>query len=76
MGGKSSCSQGATGCMQQRSLPLFQEALTDCAASSVCKNLLKRCQHIHPGKKILAEKELVMFLIADNLEKWGLDYRT
>lgn len=57
---------------------IFQVALIDCVASSVCKNLFKRCQHTRPKKKkkILAGKELVMFPIADNLEGWSLDYRT
>lgn len=77
-GGESSYSRGATEFTQRRFLPTFQVALTDCVTSSICKNLLKSCQYTHPKEKnkILAEKELVMFLIAGNLEEWGLEYRT
>lgn len=62
--------------MQQRFLPTFQGTLPDCVASSICKNLFKRCQHTLSKKYTLAGKELVIFLIADNLEEWGLDYKT
>ena len=55
----------------------FQVALADNVSSSICKNLFKRCQHTCPKKpKILIGMELVMFLLADNLEEWSVDYRT